>query len=348
MLEIDGSSGEGGGQILRIALAMAVLCRREVIIRRIRANRPRPGLRPQHLQAVRALAAIGMADVEGAEVDSTRLSFRPRGLRAGPYRFAIGTAGACTLLLAAVLPPLLFAAGPSEVVVTGGTHVPFSPPYHYFAEVFLPALAAMGARVECALGRWGWHPEGGGEVRVRIAPCRGLHGGHLEEPGPLRALELLVGLGNLPEHVGRREAAAVRRCLGGQAGLLASRIVRAEAAGQGNALFLKAVFERTVAGFTSLGRRGKPAEQVAEEVCREWGSFMAGQATVDRHLADQLIPYLALASGRSSLVTEELTSHLRTNIEVVQQFLPVRFETDPRQALVKVIGCSVPPSGCPG
>jgi RNA 3'-terminal phosphate cyclase (ATP) len=337
-LSIDGSYGEGGGQILRTALALSVLLKRPVAVDRIRANRPRPGLRPQHLQAVRVLAAIGCAELEGAEVNSTRLSFRPRGVRGGSYRFEIGTAGACTLLLAAILPPLLFAPAPSEIVVTGGTHVPFSPPYHYFAEVFLPALAAMGGRVESELGRWGWYPEGGGAIRLRVTPCRGLKPVRLEERGRLRSLELLVGLSNLPAHIGRREEETLRRCLAPEGWRLASRVIEAESPGQGNAVFLKSLFSHTAAGFTGLGRRGKPAEQVAEEVCRKWSSFMAGPAAVDLHLADQLVPYLALAEGFSSLRTEELTGHLRTNIRVVEQFLPVHFEMESRECRVGVAG----------
>jgi RNA 3'-terminal phosphate cyclase (ATP) len=337
-LSIDGSYGEGGGQILRTALALSVLQRRPIIIDHIRANRSRPGLRPQHLQAVQALAAIGAAELEGAEVNSTRLSFRPSQLKAGSYRFEIGTAGACTLLLAAILPPLLFASASSEVVVTGGTHVPFSPPYHYFAEVFLPALAVMGGRVVSELGRWGWYPEGGGEIRIRITPCRQLKAVRLEKRGQLLSLDLLVGLSHLPGHIGRRELETVERCLLEKGYRPTSRMVEAQAQGRGNAVVLKAIFEHSAVGFTALGRRGKPAEQVAEEVCREWFSFMVGRAGVDRHLADQLIPYLALASGFSSLVTEELTAHLRTNIWVTEQFLPVCFKTDSRNLGVGITG----------
>jgi RNA 3'-terminal phosphate cyclase (ATP) len=339
LLSVDGSQGEGGGQILRTALALAALLVRPVTVHRIRANRPRPGLRPQHLQAARALAEITAGELQGDREGSTRLVFVPRQTQGGSYRFDIGTAGACTLLIAAVLPPLLFARTPSEVVITGGTHVEFSPPYHYFAEVFLPALKRMGGHVESELNRWGWYPEGGGEIKLRIAPCRRLIGLRLEERGELHHLELLVGLGKLPGHISRREEETVRKQLVGLADRLDSRIVTPHSRGRGNALFLKAVFAGTIAGFSAVGVRGRPAERVAEEVGHAWLGFAQSRAAVDLHLADQLIPYLALAEGESSLVTERLSSHLLTNIRVVEQFLPVRFRVDGREMRVRVRGC---------
>jgi RNA 3'-terminal phosphate cyclase (ATP) len=335
-LRIDGSYGEGGGQILRTALALAALQGRPVVVDHIRASRRRPGLRPQHLRAARALAEITGGELQGDWEDSPRLAFRPGKTRTGAFRFDIGTAGACTLLIAAILPPLLLAPAPSEVVVTGGTHVPFSPPYHFFAEIFLPVLNRMGANVQSELGRWGWYPGGGGEVRLRISPSRGLTGVSLEERGELRSLELLIGLANLPGHVAQREEETLRRQLGAAGRLLASRLVIPDSPGQGNVLFLKAIYEHTAAGFSVLGRRGLPAEQVATEVGRAWFGFARARAAVDLHLADQLIPYLALAGGESTLVTERLSSHLRTNIRVVEQFLPRRFQVDEQDMRVRI------------
>jgi RNA 3'-terminal phosphate cyclase (ATP) len=338
-LSIDGSYGEGGGQILRTALALAALLGRPVTIDHIRANRPKPGLRPQHLRAVRALAEITAAGLQGDRENSTRLTFMPQKLRGGTFRFDIGTAGACTLLVAAVLPPLLFAPEPSEVVITGGTHVPFSPPYHYFAEVFLPVIAAMGGKVESKLGRWGWYPAGGGEIKLQITPCRRLKAMRLEERGELQSLQLLIGLTNLPAHIAGREEETLQRQLTASGYRLESRLVTPTSAGQGNGLFLKAAFARTVVAFSALGRRGVPAEQVAGEVGHAWLTFVQSRAAVDLHLADQLIPYMALADGDSSLVTEQLSGHLLTNIRVVEQFLPVRFEVDEKELRVQVRGC---------
>jgi RNA 3'-terminal phosphate cyclase (ATP) len=338
-LYIDGSYGEGGGQILRTALALAAVLGRPVTIDRIRANRPKPGLRPQHLRAVRALAEITAAGLQGDRENSTRLTFTPQKLRGGSFRFDIGTAGACTLLIAAVLPPLLFASDSSEVVLTGGTHVPFSPSYHYFAEVFLPVIAAMGGRVESKLVRWGWYPVGGGEIRLRITPCHHLEAMRLEERGELQALQLLIGLTRLPGHIASREEETLHRQLAASDYRLESRLVTPASAGQGNGLFLKATFARTAAGFSALGRRGLPAEQVAREVGLAWLAFMQSRAAVDLHLADQLVPYMALADGDSSLVTEQLSGHLLTNIRVVEQFLPVRFGVDEKKLRVQVRGC---------
>jgi RNA 3'-terminal phosphate cyclase (ATP) len=344
-LYIDGSYGEGGGQILRTALALAALSRRPVTIDRIRANRPRPGLRPQHLRAVRALAEITAAGVQGDRENATRLTFVPRTLRGGSFRFDIGTAGACTLLMAAVLPPLLFAPEPSEVVITGGTHVPFSPPYHYFAEVFLPVLTAMGAKVESELCRWGWYPAGGGEIRLRITPCRKLRAISLDKRGELRSLALLIALSSLPRHIASREEDTLRLQLAASGHHFESRLINPASEGQGNGLFLRAVFTRTAAGFSALGRRGLPAEQVAGAVGRAWAAFMQSQAAVDLHLADQLIPYMALAAGDSSMKAEQLSGHLRTNIRVVEQMLPVRFGMDEKGLQVGVKGCDHTP-GC--
>ncbi|MBT8762340.1 RNA 3'-phosphate cyclase [Desulfohalobiaceae bacterium Ax17] len=337
-LRIDGSRGEGGGQILRTSLALAALLRQPVEIYNIRANRRKPGLRPQHLVAVQALTAITGGELRDAHENSTRLYFAPQTIKGGNYRFKIRTAGSTGLVLAAVLLPLLFASTPSEVNITGGTHVPFSPPFHYLESVFLPALKKMEGHVELSLLRWGWYPKGCGEITAKIDPCACLHPVELRRRGRLLGLHLTVGLTELPMHIAERAATHVAERLSGEDCKVETRIVTAQSTGPGVIVFLYAIFERTIAGFSALGRRGKPVEQVADEVCQDWFDFKSSPATVDSHLADQLIPYMALAKGNSCIITEKFTSHLETNIRVVEQFLPVHFHLDSNTGEVSVQG----------
>jgi len=337
-LNIDGSRGEGGGQILRTALSLAALSRQPVWIDHIRANRPKPGLRPQHLIAVRALAAITGAVVQGDRVDSETLHFAPGAARGGCHDFSINTAGSAVLVLSAMLPPLLFADAPSRVRVSGGTHVPFSPGFHYFNEIFLPMLNRMGAGVRASLASWGWYPAGGGRVEMEVNPLAGLGGISLTARGGLRAVEAVIGLSNLPEHVGEREQNWLEAQPRPANCRWQCRIDKTAAACPGNVVFLKAVFDHGVAGFSALGRKGKPAEQVAGEAWRDLLHFLDTGAAVDRYLADQLPLYMALAQGESQLTVEKLTTHLRTNIAVIETFLPVRFQVDEENNTIAVKG----------
>lgn len=341
---IDGSFGEGGGQVLRTSLSLAALLKRPLEIHNIRANRGKPGLRPQHLAAVRALAAITGAEVSGDLPESTSLLFAPRAVTGGTYRFSIGTAGSVTLLAASILPPLLFAANPSTVVLEGGTHVPFSPVFHYFQEIFLPFLRRMGGDADVVLDRWGWYPRGNGSCTLRIRPCPGLKALRVPRRGPLRNLTLMLGLAGLPLHIIDREEQRLRTCLAARGYAFARRFEPAPSPGQGNVLFLKGEYEESLAGFSVLGKRGRPAEQVAEELCRQWLRFEKGSGSVDKHLADQLLLYMALARGNSLLTAEEVTSHLATNIEIIQRFLPVQFRLDPDARSAAVSGAAYAPA----
>jgi RNA 3'-terminal phosphate cyclase (ATP) len=337
---IDGSAGEGGGQVLRTSLSLAALLGRPLEIHNIRAKRRKPGLRPQHLAAARALAVVTGAELTGDRENSTSLLFAPREVTGGNYRFSIGTAGSVTLLAAALLPPLLFAAGPSTVVLEGGTHVPFSPVFHYLREILLPFLRRMGADVEAVLDRWGWYPRGGGSCTLRIRPCRSLQALRVPQRGRLRGLALTLGLAGLPLHIVDREEKRVRTCLGDKGYAFSRRFEPSSSPGQGNVLFLKGEYEESLAGFSELGKRDRSAEEVADALCRQWLRFEEGTGSVDKHLADQVLLYMALACGDSLLTTEEVSSHLTTNIEIIQQFLPVRFRIDPKNGSVKVSGAA--------
>ena len=341
-IHIDGRLGEGGGQILRTALAMAALLRQPVKLDHIRANRSKPGLKTQHLAGVLALAKITDAEVKGAHKHSTSLLFIPRTLKGGRYRFEISTAGAASMLLGAVLPPLLYASQPSEITITGGTHVPFSPPFHYVNRVFLPALQKMGVNVCVRLIRWGFYPKGGGEIRLLVKPCHDLQGVNLAQRGNLKKLQISAcSTANLPDHIVQREVAHMETCLAGYGDKLGSETLACRTLSPGNFVFLEADYEQTVAGFSALGKRGKPAEEVAAETCRAFKDFEKTEATVDCHLADQLILYLALAHGDSFIITEKVTSHLQTNIEVIKRFLPVSINLDSVSGKVSLKGAGL-------
>jgi RNA 3'-terminal phosphate cyclase (ATP) len=338
MVTIDGRHGEGGGQILRTALTLSAILGIPLRVHHIRGNREKPGLRPQHLTAVNALARITGARVEGARVNSSELTLVPGKIEAGTYSFEIGTAGSTGLALQTVIPVLLYGKTPSQVQISGGTHVPWSPPFHYLQSIFAPVLENMGATVSLEIKQWGWYPRGGGRVRAIIENARGLGALHLSNRGELVNLHLLSAVSNLPLSIAERQRdQALKRIE--HLGLGPSiSMVDAHSPGQGTFIFLAAEFEGTKGGFTSLGRRGKSAEAVADEACDKLLRFLDGNGAVDRHLADQLVLYMALAKGRSTIVAETITEHLLTNIWVIEQFAPVGFEADQKTGTVAVNG----------
>jgi RNA 3'-terminal phosphate cyclase (ATP) len=338
-IRIDGRYGEGGGQILRTSLALASLLRRPLEIHHIRGGRKKPGLRPQHLMAVKAMAAITSAKTQGDEPGSTHLFFEPGQIRPGSFRFDVGTAGSTSLVLQTMIPALLFGESASGVVIEGGTHVPWSPCFQYFRAVFASALQEMGGLLTLEIERWGWYPKGGGQVTAGISPVSALHPTERWQRGKVTEIYLLSALSNLPMSIGERQRDQVIKRLDAH-GLKNTQMefVNAPSAGTGALVFLMSRFEKGTAGFTSLGKKGKRAEKVADDACSEFFQFLASDAAVDEHLADQLVLYMALAKGRSSIVTERITKHLKTNIWVVEQFLPVTFQVDEIEGRVSVEG----------
>lgn len=330
-VSIDGSYGEGGGQIVRTALALSAVTGRPCALANVRAGRERPGLQAQHLAAVRALAQLCQAEVEGAALGSRQLAFAPRApAQPGHYLFdisalaGVGSAGSATLLLQAVFVPLALAPGPSTITLRGGTHVRWSPPYHYLAEVWLPVMERIGLEARLELGDWGWHPRGGGEMSAHVAG-----GARREALQPLEMVDRgrLAGLwgysaaSNLPEHIIERQKERLRQ-------QLASRHLRGEIAawsppspGPGTAVFLLAEYEHVAAGFSGYGRLRYPAERVADDCFAAFDDHRRSGMALDPHLADQVILPLALAPGGSRFTTSRLTAHLRTVAWVTQQFL---------------------------
>jgi RNA 3'-terminal phosphate cyclase (ATP) len=335
MIHIDGSYGEGGGQVVRTSLALAVLTGQPVRITCIRAGRSQPGLAPQHLTAVRAAASICGALVRGDAIGSQELQFHPGSApQPGSFCWDVaetagkGSAGSVGLVFQTVFLPLALAAGSSEIVLRGGTHVAWSPHVSYLEQVYLPALACCDLKAVLNLKAWGFYPVGGGELVVHIDPqgteTRPLS---LTERAPLRRIWGTAAVSNLPSHIPQRMANRAMNVLA-EKGLKAhveAKHVRAKGPGVG--IFLFTEDENGMrAGFTAYGRKGLPAEHVAEAACEELLVYYRSGAPVDSHLADQLVLPLAFASGMSRFTTSQVTEHLRTNMWVVERFGQATFE----------------------
>ncbi|MCO5194594.1 MAG: RNA 3'-terminal phosphate cyclase [Anaerolineae bacterium] len=331
MIFIDGSRGEGGGQLLRTTLSLAALTGTPCRVERIRAGRSKPGLRPQHLAVVRALALVCTAELEGDAIDSQTVVFRPKTPPlAGTYFFDVAdyashgrSAGAVTLIFQALLWPLLFAAGPSQVTLVGGTHVPFSPPFHYVAEVARPAWAQFGCRFSAELQRWGWMSAGGGRMAATIEPVQRLTAMHFER----QAVDTVRGIAavtNLPSHIPQRMANRAHNRLADRGVQSDIRPMRERGDGPGASIFLWL----RQAGFAALGRKGVPADKVADSAVDDCCAFMDNPAAVDHHLADQLLIPMALAHGISSYTTREITLHTMTNLQLLQHILDIDYTVE--------------------
>lgn len=321
MITIDGSQGEGGGQVLRTALALSMITHTPFRIEHIRARRQRPGLLRQHLTCVTAAEKISAAKVTGAELGSKAVTFVPGPIRGGNYTFAIGTAGSTTLVFQTVLPALLYADAPARLTLSGGTHNPFAPTFDYLDRVFCPLLARMGAAVTLTLHKPGFYPAGGGVWAAAIAPAR-LEPLVLEDAGPLLAQSIRADVSNLPFNIAEREIATAATLLGWPAECGRARTVAAE--GHGNVVAIEIAHSNVAEMFTGFGERKLPAEAVAAGVVEEVRDYLAAGAPVGPHLADQLLLPMALAGG-GSFVTGVVSGHTRTNIAVIEAFLPVRF-----------------------
>jgi len=322
-ISIDGSFGEGGGQILRTSVGLAAALGRQIHVAKIRAGRDKPGLRNQHLTAVRAAAAVCGGQLTGDSLHSQELTFRPGRIRAGTFRFEVDTAGSTALVLQTIIPALMLADGESTVTVTGGTHNPFAPPFEYLRDVFAVLAAPANLQVYFELLRAGFYPAGGGKVKMAIrgvgsresvAPV------HFTERGELRHIDGVSATSSkLPEHIAERQSSQVLAQLAkaGRTGSIEQASWDADC--PGTAVFVRAVFARSVAGFCSLGKKGKPAQRVADEAVLPLLEFINSAGVIDARAADQLVTIAALCPGESRFVTDKVTDHLRTNAEIVRQ-----------------------------
>ena len=326
LLTIDGETGEGGGQILRTALSLSAILVQPVQIVNIRAGRKQPGLRPQHVQAGRAAAAICDARTEGLREHSRELFFEPQAPpRPGNYRFEIGTAGAVALVLQTVLVPLSLADQPSRVTVGGGTHVAWSPPYHYLEAVYLPALAALGFDAEIELVKWGFYPKGGGEVRLHVRPHHppeDISPAWCRARGELELVHILSAASNVGNQVTARQANQAYNRLVSEGLRPEAQIINPPSRGPGTCVFLTASYHGGVqAGFTGYGRLGYPAERVADDAVDSFLDYHHAGSPVDPYLADQLVLPVSTLGQPLTYETSSITQHLLTNAEVATQFL---------------------------
>ena len=321
MIEIDGSQGEGGGQVLRTALALSLITGKPFRIERIRANRGKPGLLRQHLTAVNAAAAIGEAAVEGAEIGASAITFVPRKLHGGERAFAIGSAGSTTLVLQTILVPLLVAPEPSTLEIEGGTHNPASPPFDFIEHAYLPLLRRMGADATIELVRPGFYPAGGGKIRVMITPAAHLGRLELETRGEITARRARAVVANLPYTIAQREVRTIAEDLGWDESCLEAHTL-SDSLGPGNAVSIFVASENVTDVFTAFGARGVSAEHVAHDAAKQAKRYVNSNAAVGEHLADQLLLPLAASAG-GVFTTTPLSRHATTNIEVIRMFMDV-------------------------
>jgi RNA 3'-terminal phosphate cyclase (ATP) len=334
MITIDGSFGEGGGQILRTALGLSLATGQSFRIENVRAGRERPGLLRQHLTAVMAAAEIGEAEVAGAVIASKELTFAPKTVRTGEFRFAIGTAGSGTLVLQTILPALMRAPAPARVVIEGGTHNIAAPPFDFLERAFLPLIARIGPKVSVKLERYGFYPAGGGRFIAEIEPCPTLTPIHLGTRGEVRTKRVRALVANLSRRIAEREIEKVASMLSVAEDCLFVEETR-NSPGPGNIVFIEIVSDEVTDVFSGFGRIGVPAEKVAEEAAHQAREYLASQAAAGEYLADQLLLPMALAGGGSFTATK-LSRHARTNLEVISKFLPVRFEIASHEGYVTV------------
>ncbi|MCI0662556.1 MAG: RNA 3'-terminal phosphate cyclase [Acidobacteria bacterium] len=327
MITIDGSFGEGGGQILRTSLALSLVTGKPFRIENVRAGRKNPGLLRQHLTAVNAAASIGQAEVTGASIGSTSLTIAPSKITHGEYHFAVGTAGSTTLVLQTVLPALLIADGPTRLTIEGGTHNPFAPPYNFLAKSFLPLLTRMGVTVTANLDRYGFYPAGGGRIEINITPTGKLLPLVMETRGELRRRQARVLLANLPRKIGERELTIVRKKLSWPNEYLMIEQID-NSSGPGNIVSIEIGCDHLTEVFTGFGEKGVPAEEVADQAVQQARRYLAADVATGEYLADQLLVPMALA-GEGSFTTLPPSRHTTTNIEIIKKFLDVEITAAP-------------------
>lgn len=337
MIEIDGS--EGGGQILRTALSLSIITSKPFIIKNIRKSRPKPGLQPQHLEAVKAAQKISEAKIEGDFLNSCELKFHPFQIKSGNYQFKIKTAGSISLLLHSIYLPLCLAKESSSVIIEGGTHVPRSPTFNYLEDCWLWFLQKIGISLSLELKRAGFYPHGGGIVKAIVNPSTKINSLIIINRGKLNKFKIYSAHSNLKDEVALRQAKTAETILSKKSPSIPIQTFTSSlpSLSRNTTISITAYFDNTVACYTELGEKGKPAEEVAESACRKLLTFLNSKATTDEYIADQLLLPLALALNNepSELIPPQITNHIRTNIYTIQKFLNVRFEIN--EGIIKIL-----------
>lgn len=344
IIEIDGSAGEGGGQILRTSIALSALVNKPVKIYNIRAKRSNPGLQAQHATAIKALAKITQAEVTGVEIGSSTITFNPNKPQGGNFKFDVGTAGSISLVLQTIMPCSAFSQSTTQLEIIGGTDVSWSPPIDYIKNVTLPIISKMGYTSEITLVRRGHYPRGGGQVKAVLNPVNKLSPLNLVDRGEILSIKGISHAVRLPQHVAQRQADSAQNKLK-KAGFKDVEIKlewyeqgKDPHLGPGSGVVLWALTESgSVVGADALGERGKPAEKVGEEAAEKLLKEIERDAPIDSHMGDMLIPYLAVAGGRSKIKVSELTLHLISNISVTEKILNVKFDVKGKEGQSGII-----------
>ncbi len=339
-IEIDGSRGEGGGQIIRSSLALSLITGRPIAIHKIRAGRNKPGLKRQHLTAVDAAARVGCAEVTGSQIGSRELTFRPSGIFGGTYQFSVGSAGSVTLVLQTILPALMIAESPSRLILEGGTHNPWAPPFDFLQRSFLPLVNRLGPTIAAEIESYGFYPAGGGKFSVDIQPSE-LKGFDLMERGEPVSRAAIALVANLPLHIAQRETDTIVRRMDWKPS--ETRNLTVNSPGPGNVVMIEQVFDNVTEIATGFGKIGIRAEKIAGDVVREARDYLKSSAPLGEHLTDQWMLPLALAVTRSgnprSFRATHLSSHSVTQLETLKLFLPIetKVETcEDRSVIVRI------------
>lgn len=338
MITIDGSKGEGGGQVLRYSAALSLITGEPFTITNIRGGREKPGMMRQHVTSIEAAAAIGGAEASGLAVGSSEITFRPGSVTPGEYHFAVGTAGATGLVLQTILVPLMLADGPSRVVIEGGTHAMAAPPFEFVAKTLLPLIAKMGPQVNARLERHGFYPRGGGRIVVEF------------DPAPLRPIELIdrgkpiansaeALIAGIPFDIAERELRAMHKVLSDwPEEAFAPRQISAEE-GPGNVILITSEFEHVTEVMSGFGKLGVPAERVGKTTAKRMAGYIASGAFAGPYLQDQLLLPMALARS-GAFTSVKVSQHTRTAIDLIQSFTGTSFQissTEEKAHLIKVL-----------
>jgi RNA 3'-phosphate cyclase len=337
VLLIDGSYGEGGGQITRTAIAFSVLTKQPIQITNIRAHRPIPGLRPQHYTTLSCIQAMCDAEVDGLSVNSTSLTFTPHDIKPGTYNFDIGTAGSMTLVFQACLLSAFNTTAPLTIRLRGGTDVRWAPSWDYFAHVFLPLISRIGIKTETQLIKRGYYPTGGGEAVLTIHPVEKLFSFHAEEPQNFHDMNGIIHLANLPDHISTRMKHAAIKIAMKHNLRSVLHVDTAPSSSSGAGITLWSASGPTILGSTILGEKNISAEAVGENATYQLIQEITSGATIDRYAIDQLIPYFVLAPKGSICLIRELSNHTKTNIWLIKQFFNVDFEVTQQQYAIRIV-----------
>ena len=340
-MHIDGSYGEGGGQILRNTVALSVLTKKPVEIKNIRGNRPNPGIRPQHYVAIKSIKELCNAEIQGLEIGSSNLKFIPGRIKGGEYKFDIGTAGSIALVFQACILGSLKTKEPIIIRLTGGTDVRWSLSWDYFEHVFLPLIQKMGVLIKARLIQRGYYPKGGGEAAVTINPCKTVLPLQLGKKQKFTEVKGIMHSANLPDHIGTRmKHAAIKTLL--KKNLTSSlQIEKTTSLSTGTGITLWTQSEDTLLGSTVLGEKGVPSEKIGETAAMNLLREIDSGATLDAYAFDQILPYMAIAKdqGPSSCIVRDVSSHAKTNMWLIKQFFDVRFESTKIDGTVKIVVC---------